>query len=206
MKNIKNDLREAYNKSAHERDTGLMQDWKIEERSRFLSLLKQEKKESFLEIGAGPGRDSAFYQENGLKVLCTDLTPEMVKLCREKGLDARVMDFSDLQFPQNSFNAVYAMNSLLHLPKKELLKVLRKINRILKRDGVFFMGVYGGIDHEGIWEEDAYEPKRFFSFYEDEHLKEILGEIFEVISFRRINTGESNRHLHFQSILLRKKK
>lgn len=61
---LKKNLREAYNKSAHERDSRSMQDWKIEERSRFLSFLKQEKKESFLELGAGPGRDSAFFQAN----------------------------------------------------------------------------------------------------------------------------------------------
>ena len=64
MNNKKNDLREAYNKSAHQRDSVPMQDWKIEERSRFLSLLIQEKKEGLLEIGAGPGRDSLFFQAN----------------------------------------------------------------------------------------------------------------------------------------------
>ena len=204
MKNIKNNLREAYNKSADKRDSGSVQDWKIEERNRFLSFLTQEKKESLLEIGAGPGRDSAFFQEKGLKVLATDLSPEMVKLCRQKGLDAKVMDFSDLHYPENSFDAVYAMNSLLHLPKKELPAVLQTINAILKKDGLFFLGVYGGIDHEGIWEEDAYEPKRFFSFYEDEHLKRILSDVFDLVSFKQVNTGESNRHLHFQSITIRK--
>jgi len=204
VKNIKNNLREAYNKSADKRDSGSVQDWKIEERNRFLSFLTQEKKESLLEIGAGPGRDSAFFQEKGLKVLATDLSPEMVKLCRQKGLDAKVMDFSDLHYPENSFDAVYAMNSLLHLPKKELPAVLQTINAILKKDGLFFLGVYGGIDHEGIWEEDAYEPKRFFSFYEDEHLKRILSDVFDLVSFKQVNTGESNRHLHFQSITIRK--
>jgi len=202
---MKNNLRDAYNKSAHKRDSGSMQDWKIEERNRFLSFLTQEKKESLLEIGAGPGRDSAFFQEKGLKVLATDLSPEMVKLCRQKGLDAKVMDFSDLHYPENSFDAVYAMNSLLHLPKKELPVVLQTINAILKKDGLFFLGVYGGIDHEGIWEEDAYEPKRFFSFYEDEHLKRILSDVFDLVSFKQVNTGESNRHLHFQSITIRKR-
>jgi len=202
----KSNLREAYDKRASERDSASMQDWKIEERSRFLSLLKQEEKESLLEIGAGPGRDSLFFQKNGLKVLCTDLSPEMVKLCRQKGLDSKVMDFNDLQFPENFFDAVYAMNSLLHLPKKELPAVLRAINVILKNNGLFFMGVYGGVDHQGIWEEDAYEPKRFFSFYEDEHLKKILGKRFGLISFRKIDTAESDRHLHFQSITMRKQR
>ena len=57
------------------------------------------------------------------------------------------MDFSDLQFPENSFDAVYAMKSLLHLLKSVLPIVLRKISKVLKKDRLFFMGV---VDHESI--------------------------------------------------------
>jgi hypothetical protein len=40
----------------------------------------------------------------------------MVARCRDKGLDAQVMDFSQLNFPAQSFDAVHAMNCLLHVP------------------------------------------------------------------------------------------
>jgi len=202
---LKSNLREAYNKAACDRDAQAIQNWKLEARSKFLSLLLQGKKESLLEIGAGPGKDSAFFQEQGLKVVCTDLSSEMVKLCKQKGLNAHVMDFCNLQIPDNSYDAVYAFNCLLHLPKKELPAVLKAINSVLKSNGLFYMGVYGGYDHEGIWSEDPYEPKRFFSFYSDERLIRVVNNVFDVYSFERISTNEPHSDLHFQSLVLRKR-
>ena len=202
---MKNDLRTAYDKKARRRDAQPVQPWKIVERDRFLALLRQEGKETILEIGAGTGRDGAHFQAQGLKVTCTDLSTENIRLCQAKGLDARVMDFADLQFPDGSFHAVYALNCLLHVPKRELPAVLTGIDAVLKPGGLFFMGVYGGIDHQGIYDDDSYRPKRFFSFFEDQQIKDLLGGIFDLHAFKRVPTGQPDSDLHFQSIILRKK-
>jgi SAM-dependent methyltransferase len=192
----------SYNRQAENRNKGGMEDWKIAERGAFLRLLKSEQKESLLEIGAGHGRDSKFFQENGLQVTCIDLSPEMVRLCQQKGLNAHVMDMIDLDFPDDSFDALYSLNSLLHLPKAELPIVLKNIRRVLKPDGLFFLGVYGGYDFEGISEKDSYDPKRYFSFYSDEKLEQIVRQSFELLSFKQIVSGDGD--LHFQSFTLRK--
>ena len=112
-------LRESYNRNASERNQYGIEDWKVEQQQHFLSLLQQEGKQRLLEIGAGPGRDSQFFQDKGLEVTCTDLSPEMVALCRAKGLNAHVMDFLSLDFPAESFEMVYALNCLLHVPKRD---------------------------------------------------------------------------------------
>ena len=82
------DLHHAYNLSAAEREQSKLSAWKYEERQAFLDLLQREEKTTLLEIGAGPGKDSKFFQDNGLQVISTDLSAEMVQLCREKGLEA----------------------------------------------------------------------------------------------------------------------
>src|SRR5215207_2178710 len=102
----------SYDRHAEHRNKGEIEDWKIIERGEFLALLKSEQKQSLLEMGAGHGRDSKFFQENGFQVTCIDLSPEMVKLCQEKGLNARVMDMIDLDFPDDLFDTVYSLNSL----------------------------------------------------------------------------------------------
>ena len=181
-----------------------MQQWKVTERAEFLSLLQQEGRTSFLEIGSGPGRDGKFFQDVDLRVTCIDLSPEMVRLCRRKGLTARVMDATEMDFPDSSFEAVYALNSLLHLSKTELPDVLRKIDAVLTPTGLFYMGVYGGFEHEGVWEEDDYQPKRFFSFFTDDHLKQVVSEVFDVLSFKKVALPGRDNH-HFQSLVLRKK-
>lgn len=202
--NLKNELRETYDKYAQERESSEMQDWKIAERTRFLTVLQNEHKHKLLEIGAGTGRDSKFFQDEGFEVTCIDISPAMIELCRQKGLTAHVMDMTKIDMPDNSFDAVYSMNSLLHLTKEEFYKVLLRINALLQTDGIFYLGMYGGYDFEGIWEKDAYSPKRFFSFFTDKHLKEEVSKVFDIFSFNKV-VFEPDKQNHFQSLILKKR-
>ena len=192
----------SYNNQAEQRARSEIEDWKAVERAVFLELLKSEHKQSLLEIGAGHGRDSKFFQENSLQVSCIDLSPEMVKLCQQKGLHARLMDMIDLDFGDESFDAVYSLNSLLNLPKTELPLVLREIRRVLKADGLFFLGVYGGFDFEGIWEKDFISPNDSFLSIPMKDSQRAVTADFELLSFKPISSGDGD--LHFQSLILRK--
>ena len=181
-----------------------MDAWKVAERANFLALLQQEHRQSLLEIGAGAGKDSKFFYDQGLTVTCIDLSPEMVKLCRQKGLSADVMDMTRLDFAPNSFDAVYSLNSLLHIPKVDFRIVLENVRKVLKPTGLFYLGVYGGEEFEGTWELDSYTPKRFFSFHSDENIQKITSEVFDLLSFRPLNVNSDN--LHFQALILRKRR
>ena len=196
-------LLEFYNRDVERRDSSEYPAWKREERQHFLSLLQQEGKISLLEIGAGTGRDSQFFQQHGLKVTSTDLSPEMVKRCQQKGLTAYVMDFLHLDFLPSSFDAIYSFNCLLHVPAQNLPAVLQKIQGLLKPAGLFYLGVYGGIEREGARPDDPNEPKRFFSFHTDEYMQEIARQFFELLYFKRVHL-EDEWELHFQSIILRR--
>jgi SAM-dependent methyltransferase len=196
-------LRRAYARQAGARDRRSIQPWKIAERQNFLERLQAAGAHSLLEIGAGTGQDAEFFAAHGLQVLATDLTPENVAACRQKGLEARVMDVCALDLPDAQFDAAFSLNCLLHLPKSEFPKALSEISRVLKPGGLFYLGLYGGQDSEGIYEDDTYEPKRFFSFWSDEGLKNHLEEFFEVISFNVIPL-EEDPELIFQSVSLKK--
>lgn len=100
----KSALKQAYNKFAEHRDKTDIASWKSEEREQFLKRMQQESRRTLLEIGAGTGRDSLYFQKNGLNVTAIDFSEEMVRLCRNKGLQAQVMDFYRLDFPQGSFD------------------------------------------------------------------------------------------------------
>ena len=201
-KQLKVNLIEAYNRQAEQRDKSETQDWKFVERANFLALLLEEDKRTLLEIGTGHGRDSLFFQEQGFKVTGIDISPVMVGLCQQKGITAYVMDMVNLSFESNSFDAVYALNSFLHIPKSEFSLVLEDVRNVLQTAGLFYLGTYGGYDFEGIWDNDPYTPRRFFSFHSDGNLKNILVEYFEILYFKNIQLGEDNRA--FQSIILRK--
>lgn len=201
---VMRDLLVAYNQSAQQREASELAPWKLAERQAFLALLQSEDKRTLLEVGAGPGKDSKFFQDHGLIVTCTDLSLEMVRLCRAKGLNAYQKDFLSLDFAAASFDAIYALNCLLHVPKHDLPKVLDVLQGLLKPDGLLYLGVYGGFDFEGIWPEDRHVPQRFFSFHTDEQLLQVVAAAFDIVLFRPIAPIAGDA-LHFQGLTLRRK-
>lgn len=201
---IINGLREYYDNDAPVRDAGDYESWKREERQRFLELLRQEGKTRLLEIGAGPGRDSLFFQQQDLNVVSTDLSAEMVRLCQQKGLTAYVMDFYHLDFPPQSFDALFALNCLLHVAGADLPAVLPRLHQLLRPTGLFYYGVYGGEELEGYFNQRPQQQPRFFSYHSDEYMRQAVQQCFEIVSFKTIPL-EWEHKTHFQSMILRRK-
>jgi SAM-dependent methyltransferase len=193
-------LRAAYDGRAAWRDQREKEPWKLAERDLFLGRLLDDGGGRLLEIGAGPGHDSAFFAGHGLQVVATDLSPAMVAFCRRKGLEAHVMDFLHLDFPPGSFDAVYALNCLLHVPNADLPGVLAVIRALLRPGGWLYLGVYGGNGGEGTSGDDLHEPARFFSWRTDEQIRGFAAAQFSVFDFHVIEPGRA----HFQSLTLRR--
>ncbi|MDE0009815.1 MAG: class I SAM-dependent methyltransferase [Candidatus Poribacteria bacterium] len=195
-------LVEVYEKYAHERASHSPDEFKVEERSEFLKFLKDERRKTLLEIGCGPGQDAQFFQAQGFKVLAVDNTPMMVQLTAEKGIPAQVLDCYDLDEITERFDAIYTMNCLLHIPKQDFDQVLRLISDRLNESGLMYLGIWGNQNFEGIWEEDKYEPKRFFSFWKTEALLEVLQRSFRLEYYRRLEPHEGRV---FNSFIVRKR-
>ena len=192
----------SYEKYAHERASHSPDEFKVQERSEFLKFLEAEERETLLEIGCGPGWDAQFFQSQGLRVLAVDNTPTMVNLTAEKGIAAQVLDCYDLDQINERFDAVYTMNCLLHIPKRDFDQILYLISRRLNDSGLMYLGIWGDQNFEGIWEKDRYEPKRFFSFWKVEALLEILQRSFRLEYYRRLEPHEGRI---FNSLIVRKR-
>lgn len=194
-------LVKTYEKYAHERAAHSPDEFKVRERSEFLKFLKDEGRETLLEIGCGHGQDAQFFQDQGFQVLAVDNTPTMVKLTTEKGVTARLLDCYDLDEINESFDAVYTMNCLLHIPKRDIDQILHLISGRLNESGLMYLGLWGDKNFEGIWEQDRYEPKRFFSFWKTESLLESLQQLFRLEYYRRL---EPHQGRIFNSFIVRK--
>ncbi|MCZ8517621.1 class I SAM-dependent methyltransferase [Paenibacillus filicis] len=195
LSEAKNNLARSYNEDAYRRSQSNPSEWKLQERENFMNVLRDEGKKNLLEIGSGTGKDAKVFSDQGYEVTCIDLSSEMIRFCKEQGLHAKVMDFYELEFLDDSFDAVYALNCLLHVPNDDMEKVLKEIKRVLKPDGVFYLGLYGGKDTEGIWEEDWCDPKRFFAFRSEETIQSIVKNDFDLFDYpvcsgTPINTNE----------------
>jgi len=119
-----------------------------------------------------------------LRVLCTDLSPAMVERCQAKGLDARVADFLGLGVSPASFDAVYALNCLLHVPTPDFPRVLAAISEVLVPGGLFYVGTWGGADEKGPRQDDRHLVPRFSAFRSDSTMTQALAERFHVLSFK----------------------
>jgi SAM-dependent methyltransferase len=197
-------LRSAYDGGADWRDGIGKERWKLAERQAFRDRLEPGAR--LLEVGAGTGQDSLYFQQEGFGVVAADLSAAMVGRCREKGIEAHVMDFLHLDFPSGSFDAVFAMNCLLHVPNHDLLAVLAAVRAILRPGGLLFVGVYGAQDgdesSEGPIDDDRHVPPRFFSWRTDERLLGFAADArFDVVDFHSVDTDRGYR---FQSLTLRR--
>lgn len=210
MQGFKKELKDAYNADAKRRDSNedKREQWKLDLRDEFVKLLRNEEKHTILELGAGAGIDSKYFMDNGFNILATDLSDEMVKMCMKRGLKAKVLDLYDIDTLENKFDAVFGLNVLLHVPLKDLPKILGKIANRLNSDGIFYYGVYGGVDEEKtITDETKMNMPRFFSFLSDEKLLELTKNDFDVIKFdtNNFNIRSKTPGFHFQSLFLRKR-
>ena len=110
-------LRAAYDFDAPRRDNNTFEGWRAELVDEFLARLQPGA--SVLELGAGAGQGAVYVAARGFTVTAMDLSPANVDLAVERGVDARIGDFTDPEFFVGEFDGVFAMNSLLHV-KKEL--------------------------------------------------------------------------------------
>lgn len=139
----------------------------------FAKELERRKLTTVLEIGCGNGRDSIYFAKKGLKVTAVDVAPSAVKLAQENvekakvNVDVQIANAEHLQFPSDSFGAVYSL-SVLHATR--LGKSLEEVYRVLRRGGFAFIYIYGdtqtktGIQRDGIGVDKYITALKFLGF------------------------------------------
>jgi SAM-dependent methyltransferase len=171
---IKEKLSRYYDAHAREREEGGKAGWKRAVRADFAHLLGECGCATLLEIGAGTGQDAQYFMEQGLSVTAIDLSDEHVRFCSAKGIHAVRMDFYHMHFEDGAFDALYALNCLLHVPPDDLSAVLAEIGRVVRKGGRICIGSYGGAFEEGVYGD------RYFSFYEYDMYRVQLESAFTV--------------------------
>jgi SAM-dependent methyltransferase len=106
-----------------------------------------------LDLGCGAGENSVYFASRGARCVASDYSPGMVevalKLARANGvaiatrydatrsegsIEGRVINAMAIDYPDNTFDIVYASNLLHHIPNPKL--TIREIHRVLKPGGV----------------------------------------------------------------------
>lgn len=97
-----------------------------------------------LELGCGGGRDAEALFAHGFDVDPTDGSPVMAAKAEERlGRPVKVMRFDQLS-DDDTYDAVWANASLLHVPRGALGNVLARVFRALKPGGLHFASYKAG--------------------------------------------------------------
>lgn len=87
-----------------------------------------------LEVGCGWGELALWVQrETGAELVAVDLSPYMVALARDAGVDAHVGDVQELPFDDGAFDVAIAAWMLYHVP--DLDRALAELARVLRPGG-----------------------------------------------------------------------
>ncbi|HZS31120.1 MAG TPA: class I SAM-dependent methyltransferase [Gaiellaceae bacterium] len=142
-----------------------------------------------LDVGCGPGRDMAWFEERGATVVGTDVSPRMLELARRRCSGAlELMDMRELAFPAASFDLVWANASLLHLPKADAVRALEEFRRVVAPGGLVVVTVKRGAGER--WEQAGEAPRRLFARYEPDELRAALGGADLEVELLEMKTSE----------------
>ena len=108
-----------------------------------------------LDFGCGPGRDLMYFKSQGHFPTGLDGSRKFCDMARAtSGCDVLQQNFLSLELPPGAFDGIFANASLFHVPKQELVRVLRELHSTLVAGGIFFSSNPRG-SHEG-WSGDRY--------------------------------------------------
>lgn len=123
-----------------------------------------------MDLGCGSGVASLYFIQNGFDALPVDGCREMCEAATKlTGRQARNILFDELDY-ENEFDGIWACSSLLHVPKKEMSKILTLIKYALKEGGILYASYKYG-------EKERKKNGRSFSDYTEEALKALVHEV-----------------------------
>ena len=157
-------------------------------------FIKKLKGKKVLDVGCGPGRDAKYFSENGLEVIGIDLTSNFVKMASRNVPKAKFiqMDMRNLNFPENTFDGIWACASFLHIPKIEARDTLLGFKKVLKPGGLIYLSVKQGNGERFVKKKEYKNKAKFFAFYNKNELKNLVKSCgFQIIKLsidRKRNT------------------
>lgn len=104
-----------------------------------LSQLGDVRDQSLLDLGCGAGENSVYFAMKGAHCIASDYSPGMVdvalQLADKNGVqvEGKVINAMAIDFPDNTFDIVYASNLLHHIPDPK--QTIREMHRVLKPGG-----------------------------------------------------------------------
>ncbi|MGD8859949.1 MAG: class I SAM-dependent methyltransferase [Myxococcales bacterium] len=123
-----------------------------------------------LDLGCGPGWDSAELHARGADAIALDLSEAMLRVAVERYPGPRVQaDMRRLPFAAATFAGVWSNASLLHLSREDFSEALREARRVLLPSGLMRLTLKTG-QPDGFDAKYGADSPRWFTYWDDASL------------------------------------
>ncbi|OGF25849.1 hypothetical protein A2331_04635 [Candidatus Falkowbacteria bacterium RIFOXYB2_FULL_34_18] len=173
--------------------------------SDFLNQLKP--KSLILDVGCAGGRDAKIFTKAEHQVIGIDIVEEFLKEAKKNVPKAKFkkMDLMNLKFPDNNFDAIWAMAVLLHFSKTDGKKIIKSFYEILKPDGYLHIGLKRGGGEKNVKEKLSNNQNRYFVFYYKYEIEKILKDCsFKIIESSIITDRLGRKNVQWISVIAQK--
>jgi len=144
------------------------------------------KKARILDLGCGFGRDCKFFIKKGFDTYGVDFSSEMIRKAKKYAKSAKffVMDMRKLSFENEFFSGIWCSAALLHLKKKDAVKALQEIKRVLKKGGLLYLSLKSGKGEKIVKDKRYKGASKFYAYYSKKEITDLLKKNnFKIIEF-----------------------
>lgn len=129
-----------------------------------------------LDVGCAGGRDTETLIQQGFQVIGVDLVEKFLERARKRVPEATFVNQNllELDYKDNTFDAIWAHAVLMHLKKADFNQIMKKFYRFLKPGGKIHIRVKKGEGEHWVTDKLSPEQKRFFSFFQNDEMEEIM--------------------------------
>ncbi len=150
-----------------------------------------EKGSKILDVGTAVGDYPKYLTEKcnkNFEVIGIDSAKNMIKIAKNKAPKAKfeVMDMRNINFPNNSFDAIICLATLIHVDDSTCFNILEKFDLLLKNGGVIIINVMEHISGaKELYEKEPFNPK--YNTYFNRYTKDFFIDWFSSRGYEILN-------------------
>ncbi|MBA2611642.1 MAG: class I SAM-dependent methyltransferase [Bacteroidetes bacterium] len=163
-----------------------------------------------LELACGPGNITKYLltKRPDLKILATDLAPNMVTLAKINNPTAEVivMDCREINLLDKKYNAIMCGFCLPYLSKEEAVKLIADASKLLKPGGIIYISTMEDVYTKSAFKKGSTGEEIFMHYHQADYLTQALKENkFMIIDLTRQDSKEKDGSTTTDLILIAEK-
>ena len=155
----------------------------------FCDAIKKENAE-VLELACGPGNITKYIlgKRPDLKILGTDLAPNMIELAKQNNptTQFQLMDCREIGKLTKNYDAIMCGFCLPYLSKEEAVQLIKDAYKILNTNGVIYISTMEDDYSKSAFKKGSGGDEIFMSYHESEYLCKAFAEVnFKILNLQR---------------------